>query len=209
MMIFRRFGRRPCPAADDRGFSLVEIMVGATIMSIVTAIAAAGFMQMYQAAEKADTSGQAQAALSSAFAKLDAEVRYAYRINAAYQIGTTSYAVDYLVKNGTELQCVQLTLPIGGGALVRRQWLQTATSADPGAVSTGIADDLVTATAEVNPFTVKAAGIEQSNYDRLVMNVNGRVGVGNGGSVRNYHLQFTALNTTVDDPSLHTLCTKA
>jgi prepilin-type N-terminal cleavage/methylation domain-containing protein len=208
--MFRRLVRGPRPAAGDRGFSLVEVMVGAAVMSVVMGIATAGFVQMYQATAKADTAAQAQAALSDAFAKLDREVRYAYRVNAAYQIGTDSYAVDYLVNNGVDpLLCVQLTLPIGGGALVRRQWPESTTSADPAAVSTGVANDLVTAAEGVNPFTVKPAGTEQSNFDRLLVNLNGTVGVGAGGSVRNYNLQFTALNTTVNDESVPTLCTKA
>lgn len=193
----------------DRGFSLVEVMVGSALMSVVMAIATAGFVQMYQAAEASDSAAQAQSSLTEAFAKLDREVRYSYRINPAYQVGTTLYAVEYLIDNGTDsLLCVQLSLPIGGGALLRRQWPQTTTSADPAAVTTGVANDLVTATAEVNPFVVQQALTGDSNFDRLLVNVNSTVGVGAGSRTRNYNLQFTALNTTVND-AVHTTCTVA
>ena len=204
MIRFRR-GR-----SRDRGFSLVEVMVGSAVMSVVMAIATAGFVQMYQAAEASDSAAQAQSNLTDAFAKLDREVRYAYRINPAHQVGTTAYAVEYVVDNGTgpvPLLCVQLSLPIGGGALLRRQWPQTSTSADPAAVTTGVANDLVTATADVNPFVVQRALTGDSNFDRLLVNVNSTVGAAASGSTRNYNLQFTALNTTVNDPAVPTTCT--
>jgi prepilin-type N-terminal cleavage/methylation domain-containing protein len=194
--------------ADDRGFSLVEVMVGSAVMSVVMAIATAGFVQMYQAAEASDSAAQAQSNLTDAFAKLDREVRYAYRINPAHQVGTTAYAVEYLIDNGThKLLCVQLSLPIGGGALRRRQWPQTTTSADPAAMTTGVANDLVTATPQVNPFVVQRAPTG-SNFDRLLVNVNSTVGAAASGSTRNYNLQFTALNTTVDS-TVSTTCTVA
>lgn len=195
---------------DDSGFSLIEVMVGSAVMSVVMAIATAGFVQMYHATEEADSAATAQSNLTDAFAKLDREVRYAYRINPAYQLGTTAYAVDYLIDNGTDpLLCVQISMPIDGGALVRLQWPETSTSADPAAISTGVAADLVPATAGVNPFTVKSAGTDTSNFDRLLVNVNSTIGVDANGSTRNYNLQFTALNTTVNDASVPTTCTKA
>jgi prepilin-type N-terminal cleavage/methylation domain-containing protein len=194
--------------ADDRGFSLIEVMVGSAIMSVVMAIASAGLVQMYHATENADSAAQAQTSLTSAFARLDREVRYAYRINPAYQVGTTAYAVDYVIDNGPDpMLCVQLSLPIGGGALIRRQWPQSTTSADPAAVTTGIANDLVPATANVNPFSVLPGSTVDSNFDRLLVNVNSTVGAGVNGTTRNYNLQFTALNTT-DDTSVPTTCTK-
>jgi type II secretory pathway pseudopilin PulG len=186
----------------------MEVMVGSAIMSVVMAIATAGLVQMYHATENADSAAQAQTNLTSAFARLDREVRYAYRINSAYQVGTTAYAVDYLIDDGADaLLCVQLSLPIGGGALMRQQWPQSTTSADPAAITTGVANYLVPATANVNPFSVLPALTVDSNFDRLLVNVNSTVGVGVNGTTRNYNLQFTALNTT-NDSSVPTTCTK-
>jgi len=199
----------PGHPSDDRGFSLVEVMVGAAIMSVATAIAAAGFVQMYRATELADSAAQTQTNLTDAFARLDREVRYAYRINPAYQVGTATYAVDYIIDAYAGTQwCIQLSLPIGGGTLLRRQWPQESTSADPAAFTTGIARDLFPGTANLNPFTVRPAGTDDSNLDRLLMNVTSTVGVGAAGGTRNYNLQFTALNTTTDDLSVPNICTK-
>jgi hypothetical protein len=82
-------------------------------------------------------------------------------------------------------------------------------SADPAAVSTGVTTDLVTATANVNPFVVQRALTGDSNFDRLLMNLNSTVGAAASGSTRNYNLQFAALNTTVNDPAVPTSCTVA
>jgi prepilin-type N-terminal cleavage/methylation domain-containing protein len=199
--------RRPC---SDRGFSLIEVMIGSAVMSAVMGIATAGFVQMYRATEKADSAAQAQANLADSFGKLDREIRYAYRVNASYQIGTTGYGVDYIIDDGTgNWQCVQLSLPIAGGSLLRRQWQQSSTSADPAAVTTGIATDMSTGTAGANPFTVRPANTDGSNFDRLVVNLNSTVGASaEGNNTRTYNLQFTALNTTLNS-SVPTTCTKA
>jgi prepilin-type N-terminal cleavage/methylation domain-containing protein len=205
-----RVGRRLRPPAGDRGFSLMEVMVGSALMSVVMAIATAGFVQMYHATEKSDSAAQAQANLADAFGKLDREIRYAYRINAAYSIGTTGYGVDYVIDDGSgTLQCVQLSLPVAGGALLRLQWPQPSTSADAAAISTGIATDLSSGAAGGSPFTVRSAATDGSNFDRLVMNVNSTVGAAAGSnSTRSYNLQFTALNTTLD-AGVKTTCVKA
>ena len=203
-----RLVRRLRPPRGDRGFSLMEVMVGSALMSVVMAIATAGFVQMYHATEQSDAAAQAQSNLTDTFARLDREIRYAYRINSAYLVGTTGYGVDYVINDGSALQCVQLTLPVDGGSLIRKQWLQSSNSADPAAITTGIATDLFPATTGVNPFTVKPAKTEDSNFDRLVLNVASTVGLGQNGATRNYNLQFTALNTTLDQAD-KTTCTKA
>jgi prepilin-type N-terminal cleavage/methylation domain-containing protein len=204
-----RFRRRPGRLARDAGFSLVEVMVGAAVMSTVMAIATAGLIQMYHATERSDAAASVQANLTDAFARMDREIRYAYRINPPYLIGTTAYGVDYIVKDeNVAAQCVQLTLPVNGGSLIRLQWPQTSNSADPAAVRTGVAADLFPGTAGTSPFTVRQADLA-SNYDRLEINVSSTTGLADNGASRTYNLQFTALNTTTTDTAAETACTKA
>jgi prepilin-type N-terminal cleavage/methylation domain-containing protein len=201
----------------DAGFSLVEVMVGSAVMSVVMAIATAAFVQMYRTADVTEANALTEANLMASFAKLDREVRYAYRINASYQPDAGTFAVDYVVPDSSSaLLCVQLTLPTAGGALLRRQWPQKSTSADAAAVTSGVATNLVTANtvtnaggAQVpaNPFIVRTTGQDGSNFDRLRINVNSTVGVSDKGATRNYNLQFTALNT--QDLTNDLSCTKA
>jgi prepilin-type N-terminal cleavage/methylation domain-containing protein len=201
----------------DAGFSLMEVMVGSALMSVVMAIATAAFVHMYRTTTITEANALTEANLMSSFAKLDRDVRYAYRVNAPYQPDANTFAVDYVVPDANNaLLCVQLTLPVSGGALIRRQWPQTSTSADPAAVTAGVAANLVTANtitdasgAQVpaNPFTLRTTGQDGSNFDRLRINVNSTVGFSDKGATRNYSLQFTALNT--QDLTSNLSCTKA
>jgi prepilin-type N-terminal cleavage/methylation domain-containing protein len=206
MRRLRRLWRRPA----DHGFTLVEVMVGAALMSVVMAIATSGFVEMYRTSAITDSAATAQSDLTDTFNRLDGEIRYAYRINPAYQIGTTAYGVDYVLSNGDgqTFTCVQLSLPLAGGTLIRRTWPQSTTPADAAATSTALATDLSSVDAGAGPFAVLSRGTD-SNYDRLVLNVNSTVGTSAHSSVtRTFSVQFTALNTQTDD-SATTTCTKS
>lgn len=192
--------------ADD-GFTLLEVMIGAALMSVVMAIATSGFVEMYRTSEITDSAATAQSDLTDTFARLDREIRYAYRINAAYQIGTTAYGVDYVLADagGDGFTCVQLSLPLTGGTLTRRTWPQRKDSADAAATSSALATDLSGATPGAGPFSVLGANAD-SNYDRLVLDVRSTVGTSSRSSVtRTFSIQFTALNTQ----STAYPCTKA
>jgi prepilin-type N-terminal cleavage/methylation domain-containing protein len=201
----------------DAGFSLMEVMVGSAVMSVVMAIATAAFVHMYRATNITEANAVTESNLMASFAKLDRDVRYAYRINAPYQPDASTFAVDYVVPDTNNvLLCVQLTLPVSGGALIRTQWPQASTSADAAAVRTGVATSLVTANtianaggAQVpaNPFTLRTTGQDGSNFDRMQINVNSTAGLSGKNSTRNYNLQFTALNTQELTNDLS--CTKA
>lgn len=201
----------------DAGFSLMEVMVGSALMSVVMAIATTAFVHMYRTTNDTEANALTEANLMASFAKLDRDVRYAYRINTPYQPDADTFAIDYVVPDvDSSLLCVQLTMPVSGGALVRTQWPQKSTSADPAAVRTGVATNLVSANTVTNaggaqvpasPFTLRTTGQDGSNFDRLQINVNSTVGLSSNGATRNYNLQFTALNT--QDLTNDLTCTKA
>jgi prepilin-type N-terminal cleavage/methylation domain-containing protein len=198
----------------DNGFTLLEVMVGAALMSVVMGVATGGIVTMYHVSNVTETNATTEANLMLAFSKLDRDVRYAYRINPPYMSDTNTYAIDYVIPdNAFVLQCVQLTLPVTGGPLIRRQWPQTTNSADPAAVTSGVATDLttnatVTGTATpASPFTLIASLQANSNFDRMKINMNSTSGVTGQGAVRAYNLQFTALNTVALSNDL--TCTKA
>ncbi len=192
----RRLARRWRRRADD-GFTLLEVMVGAALMSVVMAIATSGFVDMYRTSEITDAAATAQSDLTDTFGRLDREIRYAYRINAAYQIGTSAYGVDYLLSNGDgkSYNCVQLSLPLAGGTLMRRTWSQSAATTSADGTAAALATDLSGTVDGSSPFTV-LTGAADSNFDRLVLNVRSTVGTSGSSSVtRTFSVQFTALNT--------------
>jgi prepilin-type N-terminal cleavage/methylation domain-containing protein len=209
-----RVARRLRRGGDD-GFTLMEVMVGSALMSVVMAVATAGFVSMYRTADLTEANTLTETNLMMSFSKLDREVRYAYRVNQPYMAtNNTAFAVDYVIgDNNNVLQCVQLTLPVSGGALIHKAWAQTATSAS--AKSNGVATNLVSAntattngvTVAANPFGLLTSGQGNSNFDRLQINMNSTAGVTGKKSTRNYNLQFTALNTL--DLTNNLTCIKA
>jgi prepilin-type N-terminal cleavage/methylation domain-containing protein len=183
---------------DDAGFSLMEVMVGSALMSVVMAIATGGLVSMYHTTDLTESAALTQTALTASFNKLDREVRYAYRVNDEYVTGER-FAVDYVIPDEHNVMlCVQLTVPKTGGALVRRQWPQSATPADPAATVATIATEMAPEVDDqgepVNPFH-RTAPNSGSNFDRLGIDINSTVGQSEFGSTRNYDLTFTALNT--------------
>lgn len=190
--------RRLRPRGDD-GFTLTEVMVGSAVMATVMAVATGGFLAMYRTTDRTEAAAMTQTALMTSFAKLDREVRYAYRVNPPYVIGgDRAYAVDYVVPDADNARyCVQLSLPVAGGTLTRTTWPQSSTMT-AGTTVSAVATDLITSTAGVSPFVLKASGSDGANFDRLVMSVTSTVGSGGNGTSRGYALQFTALNTVTD-----------
>ena len=189
-------GRRWRPPAGDDGFSLLELMVGAGIMSIVTAIAASGFVTMYHTVDKTDAAAQAQTALLAAFNKLDHEVRYGMRVNNEGSTATL-WSVTYVIPDGADNKtCVQLTLPKAGGELLRRQWTRPDVQVTPAAAFTTVATDLLPKTPGSTPFPVVAGGTTATKpFDTLELQVTSTVGVGTHAASKSYDLTFTALNT--------------
>jgi prepilin-type N-terminal cleavage/methylation domain-containing protein len=194
-----RIARRLRRRGDDAGFSLMEVMVGSALMSVVMAIATGGFISMYHTTDLTESAAMTQASLTASFNRLDREVRYAYRVNDEYVTGD-SFAVDYVIPDeNNNLLCVQLTLPRSGGSLMRRQWPQTSTPASGLATVTAIAGDMVTGVRDdsgepLNPFDRKVPDVD-SNFDRLRVKINSTVGQSTLGTTRTYDLTFTALNT--------------
>jgi len=192
----------------DGGFSLLEVMVGAGLMSVVMAVATGGLVSMYHTTDLTESAALTQTSLTASFNKLDREVRYAYRVNAEYSTGN-SFAIDYVIPDtDNNMLCVQLSLPKAGGTLMRRQWPQSATGSHPSAKSGGVAFDIAPATKDangnpVNPFARKAPDAE-SNYDRLNIKVNSTVGQSAAyGTTRTFDLTFTALNTLAATTALN------
>jgi len=179
----------------DGGFSLSELMISMSIMSIVTIISASGFLHMFRAADLTETAARTQTNTLASFEKLERDIRYAERVNAPYLRTDGAFAVDYVIPDDHGvLQCVRLTLPAGGGALTRLQWPQSGTPA--GVSATIVAVDMTSGNGSATPFTRIAGGTTSSNFDRLQVKLKSSIGVTGAGATRIFDLVFTALNTT-------------
>ena len=137
---------RPGPG-DDRGYSLIEVMVAMGIMAIVMVTAFAAVMQIYSATNRAEGTSFARDQLGNAFRRLDKELRYATWVAAPGQVGDRWY-LEYAVADG----CRQLKLD--DGVLSLASWTPPATT--PGTPAT-VAGELAVP-AGVKPFTLYNPG---------------------------------------------------
>src|SRR4051794_12482703 len=78
----RVFTRAAAGPPDDDGFSLIELMVTMTVMSIVMTLFTAGMVQLFSAQNHSDALTGASQQVHVAFVRLDRELRYSSGISA-------------------------------------------------------------------------------------------------------------------------------
>lgn len=192
--------RRPVPArpgrrgADDpdAGFTLVEIMVSMSLMSVVMVLFTGAVLQMYSSYNKASGLVDAATQVNTAFARIDRQVRYASDINApglgaVKADGTQDWYVEWdNTTSGTD-QCTQLR--ISDGLLQERSWTGTPTS-PPG--YTTLASGILTPT--TTPFVWSAAGSAQA-HERLQLVLTARSGPDRDAATSATAVTFSAMNS--------------
>jgi prepilin-type N-terminal cleavage/methylation domain-containing protein len=140
-----RAGRR----AGDReaGFSLIEVVVSMSILSVVMVVAIGSIIQIYNAVNRVDNTSVARDQLSNSFRRLDKELRYANWVSTPGQVNGVWY-LEYALPTA----CRQLAYR--SGVLTLATWNLPGTT--PGTAST-----IATGLSLVNgaaPFTVFATG---------------------------------------------------
>jgi prepilin-type N-terminal cleavage/methylation domain-containing protein len=101
---------RAGPRAGDRdaGFSLTEVIVSMSILSVVMVVAIGSIIQIYQAVNRVDNTSVARDQLSNSFRRLDKELRYATWVSTPGQVGGVWY-LEYALPTA----CRQLALSQG------------------------------------------------------------------------------------------------
>ncbi|MEU4690881.1 prepilin-type N-terminal cleavage/methylation domain-containing protein [Actinoplanes sp. NPDC023714] len=133
---------------DDAGFTLLELLVGMGLMSVVMVMVVGGLFEVYSNVNRADGLASAREQIQTGFRRLDKEIRYANWLSKAGKVGGNHY-LEFATLNG----CRQLVY--SNGALTLATWNPTATT-KPGTPMT-IATDLTLSTG-VDPFTVILPG---------------------------------------------------
>jgi Tfp pilus assembly protein PilV len=191
----RRLLRRVA-ARGDAGTTLAEVMVAMGLMSVVMVIATSALIQIYHSVNESENSAEAQAQVTTAFARLDQEIRYARSISTPAVLSGDNY-VEYLINVDSVDTCVELRLRTSTNELQRRQWTKNATPLVPTGWTTLAA--VVTSGA---PFTTIAADkvtLTGFRFQRLRLTVSAVLGGGSftsGASSRQTDVTFTALNAT-------------
>lgn len=131
----------------DDGFSLIELMVTMTVMSVVLVVVIGAITQIYSAVTSTEATSIGRDQLGNAFRRLDKELRYANWIAAPGKVGTRWY-VEYALPTG----CRQLKYD--AGVITLAAWTLPATT--PGTPTTLATDLGLIGT--VAPFTLYLAG---------------------------------------------------
>lgn len=188
---------------SDRGVTLMELMVGMTIMTIFMAMFTGAVVMMYNSTSKTEAIGDTASQLSMVFSRLDKSVRYASAItfpNAVSADGNWYVKWQGLASDGTQ-QCTELQFDTSDHQLKQRTWLITS---NPPPSFTPIASNVyVAADASTNPDhwpfrQVTAVGL---NYQLLgvylVAETSGRAGPTTSIS----DVTFTAFNASLTAPT--------
>lgn len=180
-------------AADDRGFSLIEMIVAMTVMSIVMGAALSGLLQIYSATNRTEAASFTRDQLVIAFRRVDKELRYASWVSVPGQVSGRWY-LEYAVSTG----CRQLQLK--NGVLTLASWVPPATTPGKGtAIASGLA--LITG---VDPFTRYKPGPRTdvvgmgADYEADYYQVRIRVNATATKSTVPLDVLFTAQNTDKD-----------
>ena len=190
----RRTERRP----EDGGATLVELMVGMTVMAVVMAMFVTSAVQMYRAINKIQSVAAAQSQVAIAFQRLDKEVRYAEGISAPST--SSPWYVEFVTANTGTAICTQLWLDTTAGQLKRREWTQG------GSYARVVGVPIATGVTSAQPFTVSNPD-STYNVQRLRINLTATSGSGADKSSRDVNVMFTAMNTSLSTSSA-TVCSE-
>ncbi len=184
-------------ATDDRGFTMTEIVVTMTVMSVVMAIFTGGIVQMFNTSDKSESLAASQAQNNIAFLRLDKQIRYASGISTPGAVNSAPY-VEYLLSSTGTATCYELRLK--DAKLQQRVWVQgTSASGSPWTV-------LASGVTSTQPFTYLAANAT-FNFQRLRLRLTATYGGNKTLSAANTDITFTAVNTTLGTSSA-AVCTE-
>lgn len=192
---------------DDRGVTLIEIVVAMMIMSVFMAMFTAGVVQMFHIANATESASTGQVQVNIAFLRLDKEVRYASDISTPgpSAAGADVY-VEYLMPDtGTgSNDCTELWLDVTNQQLQRRTWPQGAGLA-AGVGWVPLASSI--SAPATDPVFVRTAGVDAQPFQRLALNLVASSGSGSTATTKQFGITFTALNSSIGDP-VGAICTE-
>jgi prepilin-type N-terminal cleavage/methylation domain-containing protein len=137
-------------ARDEQGFTLIEVLVSMSILSMVMVVVLSAIIQIYGAVNSVDNTGFARDQIANSFRRLDKELRYAEWLSAPGQVGTGWY-LEYALQTA----CRQLEY--NNGVLTLASWDPDAATGPAANSATTIASNLALS-GSTPPFTLIAVG---------------------------------------------------
>jgi type II secretory pathway pseudopilin PulG len=151
----------------DEGYSLVEVLVAASLMSVVMAVSVTAILQIYSSVNRTEETVTVRDAIDVSFRRLDRELRYATWVSDAKAVNGRfylEYSLPAVVNNSgvTEYPCRQIKLD--NGVLTLASWkLPSITPANPFIIASGVTADTTKGPVELyapgaKPYASAAAG---------------------------------------------------
>jgi prepilin-type N-terminal cleavage/methylation domain-containing protein len=189
---------------DDAGYTLVELLVGMTILSIFLAILGTATFSMFRSVNLTQQSDYATSQLNQAYIRLEREVRFASGISNPGVDNFNQPSVEFADTTSGVQICTQIRLA-PGGVLQQRTWTDDGSPpvfSTPTTLAIDVAADTPTAPASADPsvsgpFATLPVSANASN-EQLEIAVNVRQAsqtTGTNTRVRHLDATFTAANT--------------
>jgi prepilin-type N-terminal cleavage/methylation domain-containing protein len=189
----------------DAGFTLMEMMVGMTLMGIFLTMFGGAITMMYNSANKSESLNDTTAQLNQAFNRLDQSVRYASAITAPGRGAASDWYVEFQTSNTPTVVCTQLRINQASRQLQQRTWTVANGAASNVSAWVPLASNLVNGNAPAGvsqPFAFNAASTTApaAPYQGLQVLLQSQTGNGPSATTSVSKSTFVALNTTATTP---------
>jgi Tfp pilus assembly protein PilW len=185
---------------SDEGTSLIELVVGMSLLSIFMSMFTGAVVMMNNAENKAQAVSLTSTQLNQAFLNLDKTVRYATAISTPGQGTTGDWYVELRTTNTGTDQCMQLRVDIATQQLQQRTWTVTNAVASSASgwlpTASGIANGNAVSGAATQPFYLPPP-LASAKFQQLRINLTSPSGSGSSATTSASSFTFTALNSTV------------
>jgi hypothetical protein len=146
-------------SGDDDGYSLADLLVGLSVMSVLMVVTLGAIAEMYLNVTRTENTSFAREQVGTSFRRLDKELRYATWISSpGPPKANGAYYMEYAVpsppdKDGNPVDDACRQLKYDNGVLSLVGWLPPATPGKPTQIGTDLA-----LTAGAPPFTLITPG---------------------------------------------------
>jgi hypothetical protein len=197
-------------AADDRGTSLVELVVGMVVMTVFMTVFTGAIASLAETTTHIEAVTSSASQVNNAFLRLDKLVRYATAVTTPGQGTSGDWYVELDSVIDAKESCTQLRVDVTRRQLQQRTWTVNASGApysdyvDWRPLASNVLNASAAPGSDDQPFSFPAAS--STSLQRLTVTlVTGTSGAASCSTTRS-SLGFTALNSSVSDTTNATQC---
>lgn len=137
---------------DDEGYSLLEVLMAASLMAVVTAVALTAIIQIYTGVNRTEETVTVRDRIDVSFRRLDKELRYATWVSNTKAVNGRwymEYALPPVVDSNNVLQYPCRQISLSNGVLSLASWNGTAAPGTPFIIAQGVTADTTKGPVEI------------------------------------------------------------